>query len=385
MLMSGAAKPWVRAKNSEPILYCISMVRNEADIIRIFLAQALSLFDKTFIVDIQSTDGTKELIESVAADADGRIVQFTCRTQERYQAALMNALARKAFAEGADWVFPLDADEFVDVESREALAEPAPNDRRRPCLYALDQSDPLAIRRLRSVSGGPDIFLSAAAVVRQQGRDLGAIRPRPSGLLHRGRQSQRQPDVRRSPADRPSGVSPPASSDPLGGASQVPMINAQRLLDSKHNTGSDEGFHIQPSFDGSDAEANDPEADDVAGPDLRPQGRRDRCGLAQCRLRRRRPRRRQPWSSANCRPSSRGAPSPAGPARSLKETLERDVQTQWEPARFGGGAPVGAEIAGSDIAIRCLPLDGEGHAVYGRYEALGAERRAIRRARTSRS
>ncbi len=62
MLMSGAAKPWVRAKNSWPILYCVSMVRNEADIIRIFLAQALSLFDKTFIVDIQSTDVTKELI-----------------------------------------------------------------------------------------------------------------------------------------------------------------------------------------------------------------------------------------------------------------------------------------------------------------------------------
>ena len=68
-----------------------------------------------------------------------------------------------------------------------------------------------------------------------------------------------------------------------------------------------------------------------------------------------------------------GAPSPAGPARSLKETLERDVQTQWEHARFGGGAPVGAEIAGSDIAIRCLPLDGEGHAIRDRYAALGAD------------
>ena len=61
----------------------------------------------------------------------------------------------------------------------------------------------------------------------------------------------------------------------------------------------------------------------------------------------------------------------AGSARSLKETLERDAQTHWEAPRFGAGSPVGAEIKGAEIAIRCLPIDGRGNAFYGRYSTLG--------------
>ena len=41
--------------------------------------------------------------------------------QEKYQGALMNCLSREAFARGADWVFFLDADEFIDVQNRAEL------------------------------------------------------------------------------------------------------------------------------------------------------------------------------------------------------------------------------------------------------------------------
>jgi hypothetical protein len=88
-----------------PLVYCRAMVRNEADIIRSFLAHGEALFDKTVLVDVQSTDGTAEIIEASVRAAPGRIVRFNCRTQERYQSALMNTLARQAFSEGADWVF----------------------------------------------------------------------------------------------------------------------------------------------------------------------------------------------------------------------------------------------------------------------------------------
>lgn len=71
----------------------------------LFLAHGEALFDKTVLVDVQSTDGTAEIIEASVRAALGRIVRFNCRTQERYQSALMNTLARQAFSEGADWVF----------------------------------------------------------------------------------------------------------------------------------------------------------------------------------------------------------------------------------------------------------------------------------------
>ena len=81
------------------------------------------MFDKTFLIDIQSTDGTREIIEGIARNSNRRVVTFNCRTQERYQSALMNTFARKAFSEGADWIFFLDADEFLDIQSREQLVD----------------------------------------------------------------------------------------------------------------------------------------------------------------------------------------------------------------------------------------------------------------------
>jgi hypothetical protein len=68
----------------EPFVYCIAMIRNEADIIATFLNQTLVLFDKTFIVDIQSSDGTKEIVDASARNGNGRIIAFNCFTQERY-------------------------------------------------------------------------------------------------------------------------------------------------------------------------------------------------------------------------------------------------------------------------------------------------------------
>ena len=105
------------------MVYCIAMVRNEGDIILSFLHQAASLFDKTILVDIQSTDGTREIIDHFAENSNGADVRLNCLTQERYQSALTNTLARRAFVEGADWVFFLDADEFLDVKSREHLRD----------------------------------------------------------------------------------------------------------------------------------------------------------------------------------------------------------------------------------------------------------------------
>lgn len=100
--------------------YVISMVRNEADIIEAFLDHALLIFDKLMIVDVQSTDGTSEILASFAK-LNPNIKIYTIKTQEKYQSAMMNKLAREAFNKGADWVFLLDADEFLNIDSRNSL------------------------------------------------------------------------------------------------------------------------------------------------------------------------------------------------------------------------------------------------------------------------
>lgn len=107
-----------RSANLE--LCAVAMIRNEVDIIQPFLNHCAELFDRIYIVDVKSSDGTKEIIESFS---DPRIVieLYSVNRQEKYQGALMNSLSRKAFRDGADWVFFLDADEFVDVESRSVL------------------------------------------------------------------------------------------------------------------------------------------------------------------------------------------------------------------------------------------------------------------------
>ena len=48
-------------------IYAVTMIRNDADIVLPFLAQAEELFDNLLIVDVQSTDGTTEAIASFAA------------------------------------------------------------------------------------------------------------------------------------------------------------------------------------------------------------------------------------------------------------------------------------------------------------------------------
>ena len=101
-------------------IHLISMVRNEADIFPAFLVRATALFDKLYIVDHQSTDGTRSMLERLATDCD-RIKIFDFRYQAYYQSEISSCLARYAFQKGADWVFFLDADEFIDIDDRKSL------------------------------------------------------------------------------------------------------------------------------------------------------------------------------------------------------------------------------------------------------------------------
>ena len=88
----------------------VMMVRNEADVLAINLRHHFGQgIDEFLIVDNGSSDGTDRILESFAEDGRLRWV----RDSGPYnQSGITTDLAREAGSLGADWVVPIDADEF---------------------------------------------------------------------------------------------------------------------------------------------------------------------------------------------------------------------------------------------------------------------------------
>lgn len=99
----------------------LTMVKNEGDIIGAWISHACALFDVLFLVDHSSTDGTREfLLDFARTHANVYLYEF--EEQGYFQEEITNQLAELAAREypGA-WLFPLDADEFLAVSSRDEL------------------------------------------------------------------------------------------------------------------------------------------------------------------------------------------------------------------------------------------------------------------------
>jgi Glycosyl transferase family 2 len=102
-------------------LVSVTLAKNEADIIESFVRFNLQWFDHMVVLDHDSSDATPRILSALAAEGlpitvlHDRSLAFT-------QGPTTTRLARNACVQlGADFVFPLDADEFVKCESRSAL------------------------------------------------------------------------------------------------------------------------------------------------------------------------------------------------------------------------------------------------------------------------
>lgn len=103
-------------------LHLISLLRNERDILPSFLSHAGALFDSADLIDHMSTDGSAALLEQHCAGMSGwSFGRLDCTAY--LQGELSTALMRRAFANGADAVFFLDADEFIHVMTRDDLGQ----------------------------------------------------------------------------------------------------------------------------------------------------------------------------------------------------------------------------------------------------------------------
>ena len=107
----------------------ISVVRNEADVIEAFVRHHTAQLDRIVVVDHRSQDNTAEIVRSLADE--GLAVELrTDGSPAQRQTQLLSELMHEVAGE-ADWVVPLDADEFLVAEGgsvREVLAG-APSDR----------------------------------------------------------------------------------------------------------------------------------------------------------------------------------------------------------------------------------------------------------------
>lgn len=87
-------------------VFGISMVRDEADIIRTTIMHMREQVDEIIVADNGSVDGTRDILNDLGVtvvDDDER---------GYYQSRKMTALAHQAREKGADWVIPFDADEL---------------------------------------------------------------------------------------------------------------------------------------------------------------------------------------------------------------------------------------------------------------------------------
>lgn len=118
-------------------LVAVSVVKNEADVIEAFVRHTATLVDGHLIFDHASTDGTREIL--LALQQEGLPLSlFTDDALLNLQQHRSNHLARLAALEqAADWIVPLDADEFLSVPDRAVLEATLARNSAVPCALPL--------------------------------------------------------------------------------------------------------------------------------------------------------------------------------------------------------------------------------------------------------
>lgn len=108
-----------------PLRHAVSavmMVRNEQHIIAYSIGHMLTALgiDRVYVVDNGSADRTPDILRRISLHT-GRVI-FDSYPGQFCQAEVLTALAHRAELEGADWVLPADADEFLWLAPGVSLA-----------------------------------------------------------------------------------------------------------------------------------------------------------------------------------------------------------------------------------------------------------------------
>jgi SAM-dependent methyltransferase len=105
----------------QPRIVGISMVKNEQDIIEPFILHNIQFLDALIIADNGSSDATREIIKIYQAKVEGIFLVDIRRfgyTQAEHMTSMLLHCQTSFFA---DYLFLLDADEFISAPSRQSL------------------------------------------------------------------------------------------------------------------------------------------------------------------------------------------------------------------------------------------------------------------------
>jgi Glycosyl transferase family 2/Alpha 1,4-glycosyltransferase conserved region/Glycosyltransferase sugar-binding region containing DXD motif len=104
-------------------LIAISRVKDELDIIEPFVRHHAHHFDTHIVLDDGSSDGTYEVLQKLKLCGLPLVVirqPSVGYVQHQYMTSLLRLAVREF---GADWVMPLDADEFLETSNQTSLAD----------------------------------------------------------------------------------------------------------------------------------------------------------------------------------------------------------------------------------------------------------------------
>jgi hypothetical protein len=101
-------------------LALVSMIRNEQDILNVFLNHIDTLFDEVHLIDHRSIDSTGEILRAASRQREGwTYIKLEINGFFQEETTLLSM--RQLFERGADCVFFLDCDEFIQIINREDL------------------------------------------------------------------------------------------------------------------------------------------------------------------------------------------------------------------------------------------------------------------------
>jgi hypothetical protein len=345
-------------------LFVVAMIRNESDVILPFLRQCAELFDKILVADIQSTDGTSAALRSFA-DPRLQVHVYHVDRREKYQSALMNCLSREAFAQGADWVFFLDADEFLDVANRAKLERYLEEFGSDVMIGPWINLVPAHYGSYGSFDASQQFFWSGrtSRYTKVALSRLFAAN-NPHYFVHEGNHF----------------VSPAPNADPISDRPGLPLLHvpirsidqfkykigvARRLTQAKHNRGQGEGFHVCELDELLSVGSVEPaELNFMAANYGEPFEDKRTLDPTESGW----PVRRLPAYVAE---AARSPPLWEGQFANLSETLLADALTVWDQTEFVKDSLVAAVIDGERIRIVPQPVMGSGRFRVGRFQALG--------------
>jgi len=113
--------PIISSRNNR--IVAVAVIGTEADIVEAFVRHNVRLVDEMLIVSHCPVDGTARILDKLAAEGLPIHIVSDDAPELRHVATLRDLIGRAISERAADWIVPLDTDEFLDAADRSELEE----------------------------------------------------------------------------------------------------------------------------------------------------------------------------------------------------------------------------------------------------------------------